>query len=206
MDFGLESFQRLFGTVSMFRSGYGELLSNRGIVITSKMTDAIGKPAHELGDGGGDEIRAAISAGKPLARIGPTDAHGPATYRYYAPVLVGLVSIFLLSLIVLIAVTRLVKPLKYTADALKDVSEGGGDLTRSIPSHQGAAGRHHVAQKLRRTMLPFAEEGLKPLRPVRQRKNSQGRQARERRRIQAFPYGAVSICAPGSPSSIDGRF
>jgi methyl-accepting chemotaxis protein len=58
-------------------------------------------------------------------------------YRLVAVTMaIGLVSLLALVALITIIITRMVRPLNATVSALKDISEGGGDLTRKIASNR----------------------------------------------------------------------
>jgi len=88
-DFSLAYFQEKLGSIKIFSSGYGELLSNQGMIVTNPDPEMIGKPAHELKDDFSDEVAAALSQGKALGFVSAGDEHGKRAYKYLAPVPAG---------------------------------------------------------------------------------------------------------------------
>lgn len=168
-DFSLSYFQEKLGSVKVFDSGYGELLTDKGTIVTSRDPEMIGKSAHELEDDKADLVLGALSKGDPLGFVSGGDEHGTRAYKYLAPVnlgtdstpwsyllvvpvgevfarvnrlifatiAIGAIGLFLLVLLVMPAISRLIKPLNATVGMLEAIAGGKGDLTRVIETRQG---------------------------------------------------------------------
>lgn len=85
-DFSLSYFQEKLGSIKVFASGYGELLSNKGIIVTGPDPARIGKPAHELEDDRSADVAAALTRGNSYGFVSDGDEHGERAYKYLAPV------------------------------------------------------------------------------------------------------------------------
>ena len=88
-DFSLVSFQDKLGEVKVYVTGYGELLSNKGISVTNQNPADIGEMAHALEDTMGTDLTKSIAEGRPFEWISPADAHGNESFQYFAPVPIG---------------------------------------------------------------------------------------------------------------------
>lgn len=88
-DFSLAAFQAKLGQVKAYATGYGELLSNKGISVTNRNDDDIGEMAHALEDTMGADLTKSIGDGRPFEWISPADAHGKESFQYFAPVPIG---------------------------------------------------------------------------------------------------------------------
>lgn len=88
-DFGIDFLQSRMGAVKVFDNGYGELLTNGGIIATAKDPGNIGKMAHEIDDDYGDAVKESIIQGKDFSFISKADEHGPAAFKYLSPVSMG---------------------------------------------------------------------------------------------------------------------
>lgn len=88
-DFGLAAFQSKLGTVKAYSTGYGELLSNKGLVVTSADPAKIGEMAHALEDAKESELQKTIQEGKAFEGVSPADEHGPESFQYFAPIPIG---------------------------------------------------------------------------------------------------------------------
>ncbi len=88
-DFSLSYFQEKLGSVKVFDTGYGELLTDKGTIVTSRDPAMVGKKAHELEDEKADLVRTALSKGEPLGFVSAGDEHGKRSYKYLAPVNLG---------------------------------------------------------------------------------------------------------------------
>lgn len=85
-DFSLSYFQEKLGSIEVFSSGYGMLLSNRGMIVTGPDPAVIGKPAHELEDMRSSDVAAALTKGSPFGFVSDSDEHGERAFKYLAPV------------------------------------------------------------------------------------------------------------------------
>ncbi len=88
-DFTLAFLQKKIGTVAVFDSGYGELLTSKGMVTTSNQLDRIGKIAHEIEDESNASVLAAIGGGSGYGFVSKADQHGGSAFKYLAPVSTG---------------------------------------------------------------------------------------------------------------------
>lgn len=88
-DFDLSALQSRMGKNVFFDNGFGELLSNAAMVVTSKDAKLVGAMAHELEDENSEAIKSAISEGKSIALISKGDEHGPSAFKYLTPVDTG---------------------------------------------------------------------------------------------------------------------
>lgn len=88
-DFGLGRFQETLGKARFYKSGYGELLTNSGLIVTSGDSSLIGKIAHELMDDQAEAVRAAIAQGMSFGLVSKGDEHGQSSFKYLAPVNTG---------------------------------------------------------------------------------------------------------------------
>lgn len=167
-DFSLAYFQEKLGAIKVFDSGYGELLTDKGTIVTSRDSEMIGKPAHVLEDDTSGKVAEALTQGKSLGFISKGDEHGKRAYKYLAPVklninspswsflivvplnevlakvnrliiitiLIGIIGLVLLALVVMPAISSLIRPLNATVKILEEISGGKGDLTRVIETRQ----------------------------------------------------------------------
>ncbi len=88
-DFGLAPFQAKLGQVKVYDTGYGELLSNRGVAVTSKDPANIGEMAHALEDTKGADLAKSIQEGRAFEGISPAEVHGKESFQYFAPIPIG---------------------------------------------------------------------------------------------------------------------
>ena len=165
-DFGIGFLQAKIGATKVFDNGYGQLLTNKAMVATSKDPTDIGKMAHEIDDEYGDKVKMSIMEGTSFSFISEADEHSPAAFKYFSPVatgdarapwsylivvpyqevmskvyrlvtaitVIGIIALAGVVMIVILIINRMMRPLKATVAVLKDISEGGGDLTKKIES------------------------------------------------------------------------
>ena len=88
-DFSLSYFQEKLGSVKVFTSGYGALLSNKGMIVTGPDQAMIGKSAHELEDDRSADVADALTRGSTFGFISESGEHGERAYKYFAPVKSG---------------------------------------------------------------------------------------------------------------------
>jgi methyl-accepting chemotaxis protein len=89
VDVDTSHLQELFGEVKAYQTGYGRLLSAKGVVITHFDPTRIGKLGGEFDGSKGTEIFNAMQKGEVFSGIEYSEALKMDTLKVYAPIFVG---------------------------------------------------------------------------------------------------------------------
>lgn len=196
IDIAIDDIDSKLGRVSLYRTGFGRLVSNKGIVVSHPDPERIGQPAPEWSGPESEAFIEKLEAGDAFTQIAFSESLQRNTLKSFVPIFIGeskypwvygtvvpqeetyehvwrilnlSVIIFVSGLIVILLIlwllaTNFLKPLKATRDALKEIAEGDGDLTRSLEAktsdETGALARNFndFTGKLRQILLEVRSE------------------------------------------------
>lgn len=85
----LASLQKQFGNTKVYETGFGRLMSAKGIVVTHPDPSRLTKPMGEFKDNSAEEIFARVLQGEIFTSIEYSEALGRYTIKSFAPVFIG---------------------------------------------------------------------------------------------------------------------
>ncbi|HPO51054.1 MAG TPA: methyl-accepting chemotaxis protein, partial [Spirochaetota bacterium] len=89
VDIDLSKFQEVYSAVRVYKTGFGRIVSPKGIVTTHPQTERIGKIWGEIKDGKADTIMERVKNGETFISLEYSEALKKYTTKAFSPVFVG---------------------------------------------------------------------------------------------------------------------
>lgn len=89
IDMTLDSLQELTNSLKVFDTGFGRLISNKGIVVTHREKERIGKIGEEFEGEEGESILSKLNKGETFSQIAFSESEDGNMFKSFAPFSIG---------------------------------------------------------------------------------------------------------------------